>query len=383
MINYPHGYYTVGDAIFANKALALLESTKSNIPVKWIFNDEVFSKFNWTIRPPGTLPYWYQQRAQQLRDTYDYITIWFSGGSDSWTVLNSFLSNGIHVDEVYTRWTRSERKFKDADPTDTDSSNTGSEYEYAVAPVLEYIKKNFPKTTITVDDPSDELFTKDVPLDKLLFGNTGYQTFSGFTKLNRKTAGELAASNKNKKIANVIGAGKIEYKIQNGNFYSFFFDGHGRVDQDYKNIEFFFSTPDLPELSILQSHCLKDFIKSVSINGVISTAIVTTTGKKIEINNRSIYDRRNYALACYPNWNINTFQAEKHLGSIIHKDDLKAKEFNPNLFNKWWTEVVSFVKDIDPTYYKLHPTIKKLVVGYTLIPSNYYLIESNTNLKDT
>lgn len=41
-----------------------------------------------------------KQRAQQLRASYDYIILSFSGGSDSTTVLNAFLDNNIHIDEI-------------------------------------------------------------------------------------------------------------------------------------------------------------------------------------------------------------------------------------------------------------------------------------------
>ena len=42
----------------------------------------------------------YRQRAHQLRDKYDYVVLWFSGGADSNNVLNSFIDNDIKIDEV-------------------------------------------------------------------------------------------------------------------------------------------------------------------------------------------------------------------------------------------------------------------------------------------
>ena len=126
--NLERGFYQVGDRVFTNKMLALYEASKSKSEVKFNFHNEIYSNIDWTQRPNGILKNLYKQRAQQLRDEYDYITINFSGGADSWNVLNSFLSNGIKVDEVYTRWGLAERKFIPANNKDTFEYNTGIEF---------------------------------------------------------------------------------------------------------------------------------------------------------------------------------------------------------------------------------------------------------------
>lgn len=55
---------------------------------------------NWETEPQESLSVLYKKRAQQIRDTYDYIVLYFSGGSDSITMLNAFMQNGIEIDEV-------------------------------------------------------------------------------------------------------------------------------------------------------------------------------------------------------------------------------------------------------------------------------------------
>jgi hypothetical protein len=101
-LNHIRGYYEVGDKIYFNKIEAVRAASQTKQQLVWHFHDDVFGKFDWSIRPQGTLRDLYRERAQQIRDKYDYIIIYFSGGADSWTVLNSFLANGIHVDEVFT-----------------------------------------------------------------------------------------------------------------------------------------------------------------------------------------------------------------------------------------------------------------------------------------
>ena len=89
------GYYQVGSEIFNNKLEALYHASKNKQRPRWVFHDDVYGKFDWTTRPLLGLKEVYRARAQQLRDKYDYMSISFSGGADSWNTLNSFLSNCI------------------------------------------------------------------------------------------------------------------------------------------------------------------------------------------------------------------------------------------------------------------------------------------------
>ena len=43
-----------------------------------------------------------KERCIQLRDKYNYLILYFSGGSDSETTLQSFIRSGIHLDEIVT-----------------------------------------------------------------------------------------------------------------------------------------------------------------------------------------------------------------------------------------------------------------------------------------
>jgi hypothetical protein len=59
-----------------------------------------FDRFDWSREPTTSLKALYKARAEQLRDTHGYLILYFSGGSDSITVLNAFLDNSISLDEV-------------------------------------------------------------------------------------------------------------------------------------------------------------------------------------------------------------------------------------------------------------------------------------------
>ena len=94
------GYYLVGWKKFHNKTLALLESKKTGYDLVWVFNNDVYGKIDWTIPIHDSLENLYKKRAQQLRDQYDYLVLYFSGGADSLNILHSFINNNIFLDEI-------------------------------------------------------------------------------------------------------------------------------------------------------------------------------------------------------------------------------------------------------------------------------------------
>lgn len=59
-----------------------------------------FDKADWSKEPEESLDELYRKRCQQIRDMYDHVVFYFSGGSDSITALNSFVRNNIYLDEV-------------------------------------------------------------------------------------------------------------------------------------------------------------------------------------------------------------------------------------------------------------------------------------------
>jgi hypothetical protein len=367
--NSPHGYYTVGDQTYINKPEALYQASMRKQTVEWHFHDDVFGAIDWTVRPAGTVRELYQQRAQQLRDNYDYIIVNFSGGADSWTVLNSFLANGITVDEVYTRWGRAERKYRAADPTDFDSGNLGSEYEYAVVPVLEYIEKNYPTINIVVDDYS-ECFQRELT-EKMFFQSSHFQAMPSFFRFNRKSTHELEQERKNKRIAVVHGYDKIRCISKDNNLYSYFTDTIGGVSDDpSRQFELFYWTPDFPSIPVLQSHYIKDFFKERPefIKSLMSRGISPTFDE---------YNKLIYTEVCYPDYNPNTFQVGKQLGSILWKNDSWIKRYSPDYYKSWCWTTGQFTKSIDDQYLSKRSGV---TLGLKPYSSPLYLVSAGEDL---
>jgi hypothetical protein len=97
-----NGYYRVGKKFFYKKYGAAIESDNTMQPISWDFHR---SAFECVINNPNinlNLLDLYKERAQQLRDSYDYLILAYSGGSDSDNMLKTFLYNNIKIDEIWS-----------------------------------------------------------------------------------------------------------------------------------------------------------------------------------------------------------------------------------------------------------------------------------------
>ena len=95
------GVYRANGKLFINKLEAILEANASCTWVEWDYHDHIFGRCRWDQEPPVDLHELYKQRALQLREAYDHLVLFYSGGVDSWNILNTFVKNNILLDEIY------------------------------------------------------------------------------------------------------------------------------------------------------------------------------------------------------------------------------------------------------------------------------------------
>jgi hypothetical protein len=149
------GYWEVDGKYFFDKAECLRHATKiKKNDVKYHFYDSAYKSLDWTKEPTEDLKIMYKRRAQQLRDTYDYLVLSFSGGSDSTNVLKSFVDNGIKLDEIFCEY-----PFEHIEKTShlfnydrNDSSLISYEWLTAAKPTLQKLSKTNPEIKITIKD---------------------------------------------------------------------------------------------------------------------------------------------------------------------------------------------------------------------------------------
>jgi hypothetical protein len=361
------GFYQIGEVALANKLEALYLASKEKKLAYWNFHDDVFKNFDWTTKPLKTIEQVYKERAQQLRDKYDYISISFSGGADSWNVLNSFLSNNIHVDEIYTRFPLAgTRKHMAANNTDFSARNLTSEYEYAVKPILEYVEKHFPKTKIIVDDITESYY-EEVTEDEII--RTGHFALNGLSA--KRCANNIGSDIDfdNKKVASIRGSGKFQLRKNENTFFIYFSDIEAwPVDSDPNfNLEYFYWSPEATELLALQAHLLKEyFILHQDLMWVIEANPITNPTIMAHYHNiKSIYNSI-YKQVCYPQWNPNTFQTDKASGiQFEREDDFWIMSENAKSVQSWKWTVDQFYKSLHERAFDMvynNPNYKRLKI---------------------
>lgn len=87
---------------FKTKLEAMAYEHSSPVPAQGFFHfyEDQFNRIFTTTEPEKNLATLLKERAQELRDSYQYIRLWLSGGSDSMTALQAFVDNNIYIDEI-------------------------------------------------------------------------------------------------------------------------------------------------------------------------------------------------------------------------------------------------------------------------------------------
>ena len=266
------GYYQVGWKKFHHKTLALLEHTKTRQPLEWIFNDSIYGAIDWSIPIPESLDELYRKRAQQLRDTYDYLVLYFSGGADSSNMLRAFVNNSIFLDEIVMQSPEPVKKtFNDKDTSD---ANVYSEIPYSAVPILNELKNLIhPNTVIRYQDTSQgliELFNHEDWFENNPFGvslalNPLARQHTAFTD-----AYVLKLCDTGKRIAQIIGTDKPLLMYDGKDYYSYFLDvialhvppvdlTKREISEKAYHTEFFYWTPDMPEIAVKQAQEVKRY----------------------------------------------------------------------------------------------------------------------------
>ena len=249
---YPQGHWTVGNQKFINKYQALLHGQLTNQQINFVYFDEVWRSFDRGLLGKFSLQELYKQRAQQLRDKYDYLILYFSGGADSWNVLRSFVDNGIHLDEVCVKWCKDTIKSTIYTPNEKETSaiNYLSEWDYAINPALEWLKQNHPTVNIEIVD-----WFADKKLNRLedTFQLVNHWHDVEVHSLAVWSPSENKMLDKGKTVGSIYGIDKPMTYFDDGYAYMYFTDGGtGMGTPNPANIygtEYFYWSPSFPIIS--------------------------------------------------------------------------------------------------------------------------------------
>jgi hypothetical protein len=349
------GYYLVDNEIYYNKYHALLEATKKKMSVKWFFNEDVFIKYPWHVEPEESLEELYRQRAQQIRDSYDYVRVEASGGSDSTTVIFSFLLNNIHLDEVVFRYPKGGDKGLVGNARDLRSENTLSEWQFAAQPLLDWIATNYPKVKITVHDYTESLVQEAETKDESWIFRTRHYLQPGH--INKY---QVVATNdhkklieKNLRICVLWGVDKPKITIKDGKFFFYFADGQAsHTDQVVNGIdnitnEFFYWSPDACRLLAKQAHMIKHWFEMpehVNMQNLLHWPNTNFSG-------RTVYEQVVKSII-YPKYDLNTFQTFKPTNNIYNEMDywFHHNFKNTQPYQVWQAGIDYIVNNLDPEF---------------------------------
>lgn len=95
-------YYKVNELNFTStNKLQTLEKVNGDISkIQLYFCDDIHKTYDWTCEPKDSIHSLIDKRILKIRNQYDYVCLWYSGGFDSHTLLNSFIRTKSKIDEI-------------------------------------------------------------------------------------------------------------------------------------------------------------------------------------------------------------------------------------------------------------------------------------------
>jgi hypothetical protein len=349
------GLYTVGEQRYYSKVQALIEATRTNQFPHWNFNNEVYGAQDWLQEPDVDLRELYRIRAQQLRDKYDYIRLECSGGSDSTQALFNFLLNDIHLDEIVFRYPKAGEGQIPITAMDFHAENHLSEYEYATRPLLNWLKTHYPKVKITVHDYSADMLANEGRDESWVYAAKDFLQPAHVTKFaNYQTIDHRTLADSGKRICVLYGIDKPKMCIRDGEWYAYFIDfqaNYANPDMgEYTNItnEYFFWTPDLPELTVKQVHTVRNWFNQPANNHLQFLARWPNHSNA----QRTAYEAVIKPLV-YPDYDHMTFQVGKPATNFYSEmDHWFYSQFQDHKLYQSWRAGIDFVeRSIDKKYF--------------------------------
>jgi hypothetical protein len=313
--NHPYYYhYQIDKQKFSTKLFALYAREKlQNKHITWHFPnwENALSKIDLIKEPEESLQDLYLQRAIQLRNQYDYLILYYSGGEDSNQILETFMLNDIFLDEIVI-FEKYDNKFKDNVNDNFEISMLFSEFyesSRSAIPQAKFYTETFsPKTKITVVNNIFELNQKYWKnLDRNDLKNHIQACNLGINSRILFRSKDLSIINSkwksllnNKKVGHIYGKEKVKLSHDDIGFFIYMNDVNvvEYIDLYYltsyknlpNNMELFYVHPDFVKIQIKQSH---EIIKKIPKEKISSSNSPIFLTREIEdLFSNVIYTRK-------------------------------------------------------------------------------------------
>ena len=262
-----YGYYQIGNAKTYSKIDLINMHHVLPQPWKWNYNDEFFGSYNWSIEPPADINELYRRRAQQLREKYDYLVLYYSGGYDSTNVLYSFLDNNIPLDEICVYYSSHDQ-----------ISNQYLELNSVTWNKIAQLQVKYPQLKVRKIDYSNQIINWSQSINQLGYGHNLLDMFGNMLSINRLIIDQFydtiddwkSLLEQGKKLAWVTGGDKPMIRYVNNQWVFNFHDAvlHSPItplrqildDGNIGTYELFYwaPEPECADIVIKQCHLIKN-----------------------------------------------------------------------------------------------------------------------------
>lgn len=384
-----HGYYTVGDFKTYSKLEAIELSGKIKKPLQWRFNQAEFDQFDWTQEPPGSLEFWYKKRAQQIREKYDYIVIWYSGGADSHNVLMSFVRNNIFVDEIAQYHNLdgdggNKRTFLNEEVFETSAPITQN--LIANNPIYKHTKHRL----VDLSTVQAKVLNQDGNKWDYFYKIGTHPSPNALSRsyLRESVSDYQTLIDQGKRVCFIHGSEKPCVQQNNNQWYVCFSDMVDNavnprtqmLDRDWEHDELFYWTPDMPQLAAKQAHVVKRFLTHLTPESIDNINVSSHNQLQDEYGRRVVnswtadvtVNHVRYQLLpaglhrlIYPDWNPDSVVSLKPASLIYSpRDTWMFNSAAPDIGQKYYhhglLQLRQLIKKSAPEYwweYKFDPSL--------------------------
>lgn len=327
-----------------NVAIAWADGDLERIHLYWL--DEVWESMDLTVRPSDSWDQLMRDRCLQVRDRANSLALAFSGGFDSQTILDHFISNNIRLDEIQINHK---------------SYLVHPEFMSAVDIANQVKKNHYPDLKInTIDITLQYLLNiyQQAKDDWLWSESASEFTFTKLTRtslVNHNYQHSKLCINPSRLV--LEGHEKPRLFIEDGWWVMAMHDGV--FDKGFNTpFENFYISRDLPQLHVKQVWMMIDWLENLSFNSIAETEEFLHRAQKNQDNH--INEQWNLAVGRNPvrhvnSWDLNLSLKHDTRGGMYGQDAVGLFNKYPELATlpevvNWRQSALEFAKTYQQTF---------------------------------
>lgn len=318
-----------------------------DVEIRWNFNEDVYDLIDWKQEPDIDLWSMYKLRARQIREAYDYVVLWYSGGSDSHNLLLAWIDAGLKIDEIATTW--------NYEATGDKQNHQNAEITNVVLPDIQKLKDSgfdFKFRLVDISPLCLDLFTywKSEFEYNVNFHMSPNNPAKHLIRERVEDYKNLIASGK--KVAFVWGKEKPRVKTFEGKHYFQFIDSidncvgpyvQRRYSQGWYD-ELFYWSPDFPLIPVKQAHIVKNYMKisGVPDDEMMKKLIYPKWSSSIFCNGKA----SSFTYSMRDEWFLkgnvdrlhNFHSVTNYYYDLVNPNDKVRKSLHPFFSKRYWLE---------------------------------------------